>query len=164
MDSRTLRIALAVSVVLNLFAIGALAGGAVVVWSRARSPTAAPGRPLRRAADALPPQDQQRFRQAIRDALADAGPIRQAARENRRAAADLLVQPTFDAAKVNDALAQARQADFALRTRLEGGVVDFARSLPQSERVALARGLAQGGPLRLPAPKPQTNQPPRTVR
>lgn len=158
MDSRALRIALAVSVAVNLLALGALASGGVVLWSRAQPPKATRG-PLRRAAEALPPQDEARFVQALRGVMAGSVPARQAAREGRRVAADLFVQPTFDAGKVNAALAQAREADFTLRTRLEGAVVDFATTLPQPERVTLAQGLARGGPLRRPAPRPPVDGP-----
>lgn len=150
---RTLRIALLVSVVLNLFALGA-AGGAALMWENARHgpPVRARRRLLRAAAEALPPADQARYLALLRGAAEEVRPIRRAARKNRRVAADLFVQPTFDAPAVSSALGRAREADFTLRTRLEAAMVDFAKDLPQAERVVLAKGLARGGPLRQPKP------------
>ena len=51
------------------------------------------------------------------------------------------------------ALARARDADFALRARLEGAVVTFAKTLSPDARARLAEGLSRGGPLRHPAPR-----------
>ena len=148
MQGRNLRIALAVSVMLNIFALGA-AGGAMAIWLNGpHAPRAAKGRPLMAAADALPSADRTRYLALMHDTLRQAQPLQRAARENRRMAAELFVQPNFDAAVVGDAFAHAREADFTLRTRLETAVVGFAKDLPQSEREALALGLARGGPLR----------------
>jgi uncharacterized membrane protein len=151
MPERTLRIALVVSVILNLFAIGA-AAGAALIWSQTgHEAAAARRRPLFAAGDAMSHAEQARFRAAMQAAQVQARDVRLIARENRRVAAELFVKDTFDAAAVNAALARARDADFALRTRLEAAVVDFAKDLPQPERLALARGLARGGPFR-PSP------------
>lgn len=150
MNGRRLQIALAVSILLNLFALGA-AGGAAVMWARLKPASASgapPRRPLRAAADALSPAERERFRQVMRAAGQETRPIRRQARLNRREAAELFVQPRFDAAAVNAALAQARSADFALRARLETAAVSFAADLPLPERTALAQGLSRGGPLR----------------
>jgi uncharacterized membrane protein len=154
MRERTHRIVLVISLVLNLFALGA-AGGAAVMWLSIRqAPVAAAQHPLQAAADALSPADRDRFRAALRDTLRDARPIQQTARENRLKAADLFVQPTFDADAVNAALARARDADLMLRTRLEGALVNVAKGFPQSERMTLAQALARKGPLRHPTVRP----------
>ncbi len=150
MAQRTLRAALAASVVLNLFAIGAVGGGAVMWLSLKHPPAAGRGRPLRNAADALPAAERAQYLAVFRAAVVDARPIQKAARENRRLAAALFVQPRFDAAAVTAALERARNADFALRARLEATMVSFAQNLPQADRVILARRLSRGGPLRQP--------------
>ncbi|MGC1302504.1 MAG: periplasmic heavy metal sensor, partial [Caulobacteraceae bacterium] len=64
--------------------------------------------------------------------------------------------PQFDPAAVNAALSRARDADFALRAKLESTIVDFARDLPQAERQDMARALSHGGPLRHPPTPPAT--------
>lgn len=158
MRENALRIALVVSVVLNLFAIGA-AGGAAVVWSHTRhAAVTAPRRRLFAAADTLPPADKARFWVAVREARRQTRDSRRTGRESRRLAAELFVRDTFDAAAVDGALAKARDADFALRASLEGAIVDFAKALPRSERVVLAQGLARGGPLRHPPDPSQLNE------
>ena len=148
MQGRSLKTALAVSIILNLFALGA-ASGAMVMWLNSRhAPPAARGRPLMAAADALPGADRARYLATMRDTLRQAQRLQRAARENRRRAAELFVQPSFDAAVVGAAFAHARDADFMLRTRLETTMLAFAKDLPQSEREALELGLAKGGSLR----------------
>jgi uncharacterized membrane protein len=150
MAERTLRTALAASVVLNLFAIGAVGAGAVMWLTLGHPPAAGRGRPIRTAADALPPAERAQYLSVFRAAVADTAPLQRVARENRRLAASLFVQPRFDSDAVNAALERARTADLALRTRLETTMVSFAHDLPQADRVILARGLARGGPLRHP--------------
>lgn len=152
MSDRRLKIVLAISILLNLFALGA-GVGAVLMWSRVTAKPAASvvhRRPIRRAGDALPPAEREQFRRVIRATARDARPIRLKAQESRRDAASLFIQPRFDAAAVNAALTGARSADFALRSRLETAVVEFASRLPVQDRTALARSLGQGGPLRQP--------------
>jgi uncharacterized membrane protein len=150
MAERTLRTALAVSVVLNLFAIGAAAGGAIMWLSLGHPAAAVRGRPIRTAADALPPAERAQYLSLLRTTVAETLPIQKVAKENRRLAAALFVQPQFDSAAVDAALERARNADLALRTRLETTMVSFAQTLPQADRAILANGLARGGPLRRP--------------
>ena len=151
MLGRSLRIALAVSIVLNLFLLGAIGGGAVM-WARTpHGHAGGRGRPIGRAGDGLSALNERRFHAMMREALISTRQLQHDAQRNRRAAADLFVQPSFDATAVSAALSRARDADFALRIRLEGAVVDFAKTLPQGERATLAQGLARGGPLRHPS-------------
>jgi uncharacterized membrane protein len=150
MRERTLRTALTVSLVLNLFALGAAGGGAVMWLNLHHPPLAARGRPIRNAADALPATERVQYLAAFRATVLDVRPIQRAARQNRRLAATLFVQPKFDPVAVSAALARARDADFAVRARLEGTMVTFAQNLPQTDRATLAQGLARGGPLRQP--------------
>ena len=144
MTSRTLKILLAISIAVNLFALGAIGGGAAS-WLKT-----APRRPIFRAAESLPQGDRDAFRHVLRTVARDARPIQRDARDNRRLAAQLFVQPTIDAAAVNAAMTRARDDDFAVRARLEIAMVGFASTLSQPERTAMARALSQGGPLRQP--------------
>ena len=151
MRQSTLYAVLAVSVLLNLFAVGALVGAAVT-WTHVQPglQSALRRRPFRAAAAALPAQDRQRFVQVLHETSRGARDLQQTARDSRRDAARLFVQPEFDANAVNAALTRARDADVAVRARLEQAVVGAAAALPQTERVAIAQALAQGGPLRQP--------------
>ena len=146
MDLRSYRIALAVSVGLNVLAVGVI-GGASVAWLRLGAAAGA-HHPFRAAAQSLPPGERQRFVAYLKATAQAARPLRQAAREGRRDAASLFVAPSFDPSAVNASLTRARDADFQLRTRLEGGIVAFATTLPQADRRNMAAALAQGGPLR----------------
>ena len=151
---RPLGALLAASLLLNVFAAGAIGGG-LFMLSRPRvlrSLTVAPLRPIRAAGDALPAPDRGQFRQAMRQTVEANRDLLRTAADSRRAAAELFVQPQFDQAAVSAALQRARDADVLLRTRLEAAAVDFAATLPAGERALLARGLARGGPLRHPPP------------
>lgn len=153
MSNRALRILLIVSLVLNVFVIGGLAGAAIS-WQRvdAQRPLVGVGRParLRQAAEALSPENRRMVRQSVRAAAYALRPEAARARGARREAARLLVQPAFDRAAFEAALARARAADVAIRTRLEGAMIDAAAQLPRSEREALAAGLDRSGAMRQP--------------
>ncbi len=152
MMARTGTLLLAASLLVNVFAIGAIGGG-LFMLSREGDLRAHPvaHQPLRAAGDGLPAPDRARFRTAIRTVLRDSRDLGATARDNRAAAAELFVQPVFDSAAVLAALDRARAADAELRRRLETAAVQVAATLPAEERAFLARGLARGGPLRHPA-------------
>ena len=146
------RLLLAVSLLVNVFAVGAIGGG-LFMLSRGAGLRAHPARhpALRAAGDGLPAPDRARFRLAIRTVMQDSRDLVATARLSRAAAADLFVQPVFDGAAVLAALERARIADLELRRRLETAAVQVAAGLPIEERLFLARGLERGGPLRHPA-------------
>jgi uncharacterized membrane protein len=145
MTAGKLKLLLAISLVVNLFALGALGGGAAM-WLATSA-----RHPIRAAGNSLPTADRHRFRQMFRTVAQEARPLQQTARDNRRAAALLFVQPVFDAAAATEALSRARDADLAARTEVETALVGFAATLPLAERQAFANALSQaGGPLRQP--------------
>ena len=152
MMARRLDLLLAASLLVNVFAVGAIGGGLFMLRHQdgLRSRPAA-HLPLRAAGDELPAPDRMRFRHAIRSTLRDSAGLLATARDSRATAAGLFVQPEFDSAAVLAALDRARAADSELRRRLETAAVQVAATLPVEERVFLARGLARGGPLRHPA-------------
>jgi uncharacterized membrane protein len=142
-----------VSVFLNLFAIGAIGGGLLVMGARGGfgpHPAAFAHRPVVVAGAQLPAPERMRFNQTMRAVVRDNRALARIARENRRQAAALFVQPSFDQVAIGQALERARQADFDLRGQLEAAAIGFAAGLPLEERAVLAAGLARGGPLREP--------------
>lgn len=146
------------SMVLNLFLAGGIAGGAWRWWSAERvhaAPSAAssvaPPRGLRFAADELNADQRKAYRQGLRDARQEAAPLILAAREGRQEVLRLIAAPQLDAAAVSAALARTREADAALRTRVEGSVVEFAATLSLEDRQKLSSGLARRTPLNTPA-------------
>ena len=153
MTSRSLRILLVVSLVLNMFLVGGITGAAIM-WSQTETkrPLNGIGRParLRQASEELQPDNRRALRQAVRGAVGSVRPQAQRARAARIEAADLLVKSEFDRAAFEAALARARADDLAIRTRLEQSVVGVVATLPVGERKVLAKGLEQSGALRMP--------------
>jgi len=144
MNDVPLRRWLVASLVLNVFIVGAVAGGAARWWFAERSVAAAePPRGLRHAADDLPAEQRRSFLIALRNARRAVAEPLQAAREGRQEVLRLLREPRFEADAVAQTLAKTRAADMAARERFEAAVVDFATTLSPPEREKLADGLAR---------------------
>lgn len=157
--SRTIRIVLAVSLVLNVLVIGVIAGAALR-WQRGDMPRWIAVRQmarLRSAADTLQPENRAAYVAALRETRRDAGPLIMASRAARREAAEAFVAPDFDRAAVAAALRRARAADFQLRERAEAAVLDVTATLPPEERRRLGEGLKRSGPLQQSAARPLRN-------
>ncbi|WCT72813.1 periplasmic heavy metal sensor [Sphingomonas naphthae] len=147
-----LRIALIVSIVVNIFLLGGIAGAAWR-WHRVmESPRLAVGGAgrLRAAAKALPEAKRAAYLDTLRAAVRESRPDLRAGRTARIAAMDGFVAPDWRPAEVSAALDRARAADMAVRTRVERGLVAAAAGLNVAERQALADGLRRAGPLRQP--------------
>ncbi|AOB32701.1 hypothetical protein AKI39_21085 [Bordetella sp. H567] len=157
MNGRGWKFFLIGSLILNAFLLGGIAGGAYQWFStqRAQESPRAPHVALRFAAEGLAPERQQQFLAAIREARRDGREYARAAREARRAVLDLLAAPQLDRAALDAALARTREADMALRTRVERAVADFAATLSPEERMTFAAALRQRGQWREPAAPPQ---------
>ncbi|MET3780891.1 putative membrane protein [Brevundimonas sp. 1080] len=152
MTSKSLKIALAVSVALNLFAV---AGGVTYVVNRDRierriEDQRRPGRegPLAEVLADLDPAVRQRVRTALRESALAARPDFEAARAARREAIDIAGQPTLDATRVESLLEQSRATEMRGRTRLENGAVAVLATLTPEERKALAPILQRKGAAR----------------
>ena len=148
-----IRIALAASLLGNVFACGIIGGGLwVLERERGPQPSSVQGRPVRVAGQALPPADRQRFEETIRQVLLDGRDFERTVASSRRSAAALFTQPNFDKSAASALLEQARAAGFTLQSRIDNAAIDFAATLPADERATLAAGLERGGPLRHPPP------------
>lgn len=146
MTARRLKIACAVSILLNIFLIGGIAGG--VVWWRTMRPQVGVGS-IRMAGSELSQPQRRAFRVALREERKALRPTLAAGRQARLDAATLLRAPMLDQAALDAALARVRDADFLLRARLEDRAVAFVSTLPHEERVRLAEGLERrAGPPR----------------
>ena len=152
MTSKTLKIALAVSVALNVFAA---AGAVTYVVNRDRierkiEDQRRPGRegPLAEVLADLDPAVRDRVRSALRESALAARPDFEAARAARREAIDVAGQPTLDAVRVQTLLDQSRAAEMRGRTRLENGAVAVLGTLTPDERKALTPILQRKGDAR----------------
>ncbi|SIN90681.1 periplasmic heavy metal sensor [Paraburkholderia phenazinium] len=156
MSGRTWKILLAGSFVLNVFLLGAIAGGAYQ-WFAAHDKIARAPQPrtaLRFATDGLSPERQKQFMAALKAARRDGKDDARAGREGRHEVLALLAAPQFDRVALDAALQHTREADIALRTEVESSVADFATTLTPDERVKFAEGLKQAGQWREPPPAP----------
>jgi len=126
----------AASLVLNVFLIGALAGG--TGWLIGKSN---PGYSLESAGGRLPAADRKVFRQALREARRESRDVIIDGQAARREAANLLQQPILDSNALAAALERARNADVTVRTRLEQRIIEFAASSSPEDRQLLADAL-----------------------
>ncbi|RKP50894.1 periplasmic heavy metal sensor [Trinickia fusca] len=150
MTSRTFHVVLIASLVLNVFLLGAIAGGAYRWFADHRAPLGllaeqAQSHALRDAAQDLSPARQQQFLDALKHARRDARPLAQAGREGRRDVLGIIAAPQFDRAGLDAALTQTRDADRAARAHVEAAVADFVATLTPAERVTFAQSLKAYG-------------------
>ena len=159
MSPRTLKTLAAVSLVLNVFLLGSIAGGAY--WLSGplaqKRTEAAQQRGIRFAAADLSPERQKQLREALRRTRRESLPLIRDARDGRIDLAHILAAQQFDRRALDDALARTREADLAVRARIEGTVADFAATLTPEERLKLVGAMERYGPLRAvpPAERPQ---------
>ena len=149
-----LRRYIVVSIVLNVFLLGALGSGLYRWHAQQTRLETLQQRGLRFAADQLPAERQKAFAAALRETRRDpqSRALALAARDGRREIAQLLAAPQLDQAAVRDALSRTRDADFALRAKIETTVAAFAATLTPSERLQMVDAMERHGPLRPVAP------------
>jgi uncharacterized membrane protein len=153
-SSRALKVALAVSVALNLFAIA----GGVTLWvtkTKADDKIEAAQTPGRQSTfpeivAGMDPAVRQRVRQTLRASAMAARPDFEASRAARRQAVELSKGATIDPAAVNALLEQSRAAEMRGRVRLEHDTTALLATLDPDDRQALAviltrRGKGGGG-------------------
>ena len=102
----------------------------------------------------LAPEHREAFRRGLRQVRREAAPAIDAARRERVEIARLLAEPRFDRSAIADALARSRLADLAVRERIEVYALDFATTLPASERDRFVDRLEEMGGLRLSPTSP----------
>jgi len=145
MSSRTTRILLAASLVLNLFLLGAGVGGAVM-FDRFRDREHARRAPaLHAAMRELPAERQEALKAVVREAALAARPDFREARQARRRAAELAAAPVFDPVAVRAELTRARDAELRGRAKLEGGLLSAMQGMDAQSRAAVAPALSRPG-------------------
>ncbi|SMG56479.1 periplasmic heavy metal sensor [Paraburkholderia susongensis] len=156
MNGRSWKFALLGSVMLNVFLLGAIAGGAYQWFAAhgAGQPAVAQQRALRFAAEPLPAERQQAFIEGLKNARREGRQYAREGREGRREVLRLLAAPQFDRAALDAALARTRAADSSLRALVEASVADFAATLSPEERVEFADSLKLRGQWREAQPVP----------
>lgn len=146
MSPRALKIALALSVAVNLLVLCAAIAAAWVLASR--WPAERPGERRESAMAIVAGLDDAReaeVRERLRASALTARPDFRAARQARREAIDLAGAETFDRAAVEAALARSRTAELNGRATLEAGLVETLAGLEAEDRRRLAPVLARRG-------------------
>jgi uncharacterized membrane protein len=151
------KVLLAVSLVLNLFVIGAVIG-VLVIRQHALAQAGAVD-PVMSAANALPADKRDAFRAAMAARLQSLRPQLRDARIARRAAMARLQLEPFDRAAASADLARGRADDAAARGQVEEAILDFAATLPVDQRAALAKGLGRAALTRWIASHPGRRAP-----
>jgi uncharacterized membrane protein len=150
MSPRTLKIALAVSVALNVFALAA--GATALIGQnrvehridsdhKARRDRA----PMMAVVASLDPEVRERVRNALRTSALAAKPDFEEARQKRREAVELARSGGFDAARTRQLLSESRAAEFRGRALLETDAVGVLETLDADDRVALSEILTRRG-------------------
>lgn len=148
MSSKALKIALAASVALNLFAIAA---GTTVLVTRAKveerieSQRTSRERSFSTLISRLSPEQQQRVRQTLKASALAAKPDFEEARAKRRQAVQLSAAPEFNAAQVHGLLEQSRAAELRGRARLEADAIRLFGTLGPADRQVLSEILSRRG-------------------
>tara|TARA_R110000787_G_scaffold144567_2_gene258372 strand:- start:2754 stop:3269 length:516 start_codon:yes stop_codon:yes gene_type:complete len=145
---KTLKIALAASVALNLFAVAAgvtVMVGQARIEKRVESQHRGPRVPFRVMLESMDPDVRDRVRQELRATAMASRPDFDEARTARRAAIAAAAAESFDAAEVARLLEQSRAAELRGRTRLEAGAVTVLGTLEIDDRRALSVILARNG-------------------
>lgn len=150
MSPRALKIALAVSVALNLFAVAAGTTLAILAINHARVEShvqaqQAPGRtrsPMG-LVGRLSPEAQPEVRQTLRAAALSARPDFEEARQKRREAVALARSADFEPARLTALLDQSRAAELRGRQRLEVEAVTLLSGLEPADRAIMAEILAR---------------------
>ncbi|HVW93882.1 MAG TPA: periplasmic heavy metal sensor [Devosia sp.] len=146
MTERSRTIALAISLALNVFVIGAAAGGALMWHFSAAPRQEAPARgALAQAAAALPADEGKTFRNMLAAARKASASDIAAAKAGRQELAQLMTNDPLDRQAIDAELAAIRQADIALRARLEKAVTDFLATLTPADRRLFVAGLRGNG-------------------
>ncbi len=148
--SRGWKIAIGVSLALNLFLVGAVVGvlvvGARTLMERADFRRDGGGGRVFAAFQALPQDRRQALRAMMREQAMDAAPDMRAAAEARRHAEQLMAADRYDASAVAAALTEARQAEDRARARLDSTLAARLATLTPQERVVFAQVMMRGPP------------------
>ena len=149
MNTRSLKIALAASVALNLFALAAgatLLVGRADVERRLEAQHRAPrDRPFMAVVEGLDPAVRERVRETLRASARAAHPDFEEARMKRRQATALARSADFDPARAAALLEQSRAAELRGRARLEADAVAVLATLEPDDRAALSEILTRRG-------------------
>jgi uncharacterized membrane protein len=134
---------LAASLLLNVFLLCGVAGGLYHWRDQQQQEEVLPARPhgLRQVLAQLPEARRHELRRALRQTRADNQALLAQRRMARQAVVHELLAADFDRQALRAELGKARDADSALRVRVDDLLAEFAGNLPLAERQALAQSV-----------------------
>ena len=166
MSRRTILILLFVSLAVNLFVLGAVAGARFFgAREHGHRPEFRGGPPMFAAGAALPDNERDGYQEVLRSAAADAAPKLRQARTLRHDAWTRLAADPVDAAAISTDLDHARALEAEARGDVDHRIVEFAAKLPAADRGKLGQALSLppqrrgGGSRQGPPPGPIPPQP-----
>jgi uncharacterized membrane protein len=147
MSRRVLLIALIVSLAVNLFVLGGLAGAAMMGWRPPGAPPP-PGGPQRLFAlgSTLSPAQRAGWEAAVRQTAEGSAPKIHEARALRREAWRILAADPVDPQAALAALDQSRTLELQARAEMDRAVVAYAATLPPDQRRKLGEALSRPHP------------------
>lgn len=148
MSRQGLIAALLVSLAVNLFVIGGVAGAFLMQFRLHAGPPMGPPRPplfamSEEVAAQLTPEHRQQWLNTVRQAAAGAGPRLRQAHELRREAWSRLSADPVNGQAIVAELTQARMLELQARGDIDSRIVNFAGTLPADERKRLADKLSR---------------------
>ena len=153
---------LIVSLMVNALLIGLIIGGGLGQRKTGASPSI-PGdeRALIRGIDEAVPSDQrQTVRRAFRRAFEDSRRERRAVRDVRRKLGSLLSADSYDAAEVQSAFQELRDAESAMKKRMHDVLAEQFGALSEEQRRAIVQDLNRRGARRGPPGGGRDRRPP----
>ncbi|MBP5105052.1 periplasmic heavy metal sensor [Pseudomonas protegens] len=148
LSMRALKTCLVLSLLINVFLIGGVAGG-LYQWLGHPKPAqalAVPLHGLRQAMAQMPEERRRQLRQLLRQTRIDSQPLIIAGREARQAVVRELGAEPLDRNALDAQLGKSRDADIALRARVDEVLAGFAGSLSLKERQQLVDAMYLRGP------------------
>ena len=145
MSQRTLSIALIVSLVVNVFVIGAVIGAFGMRMRYEEQRREPPRAPLMRMSEQLPEDVRNRYMAVMRAQGQANRPKMEQVRQARADAMKAFAAEPYDPKAAADALARARALEMETRAAVETTVVEFAKELKPEERKIIGQSL-RGGP------------------
>jgi len=142
MSRRALLIALIVSLAVNIFVLGGLAGAVLMGLRPHGGPPPGPPR-LAAMTENLSPEHRDAWLATLKQTAGDAGPKLRQARSLRREAWRSLMADKPDAQAALASLDQSRLLEQQARSEMDRAVVTFAATLPPEERRKLGEALSR---------------------
>ncbi|MGF0237482.1 periplasmic heavy metal sensor [Rhodococcus sp. IEGM1300] len=143
--SKRFKALLVVSLLLNVFLIGGVAGGLYQWHNQAKPMLAMPQHGLRKALVQLPPAKRHQLRQLLRQTRLENQPLIAASRDARLDVIRQLQAPTLDRSALESDMGKAREADINLRAKVDANLAEFASTLPPEERQTLVESMFERG-------------------